>query len=630
MIKANFNTYASYVTDSLYQWELNQVLSVTGLNLTVAPEVHFSNSNMDKAIVRQATLYNHVVSVNIPNSLLQDPLTINAHIGIYEGDTFKVIELVQIPIIARKRPADYQIQDTDEEIYSFKALVNALANKADNRTVTARIDNIIAHNNDTEGNTELLDLRVDTEGTTHNSAGTAVRAQFNNILTGNKFLRGLGTTKSLQGDFPYTDVNNFPVNSIITVAYPDNESWLANLPKSRFTGTIITLSQSKQLEGGNVQIAFDTSGNMYTRTAWSYPAIWSKWYATKLGPLPEMLTATTYHVKKGNTYGYTSFDDFPLNTTVVVDIELENRPEGNKSGLCITFKGINGGDGSLQLFASVSKEMSIRFRWSSKWTPWTKIVNENDLAIIENELNTIKANLASKIEYDCIASFLKIGCIGDSLASGESIYKKADGSNGYVDIYEHSWGQFLARRYGIECINFSTGGLTTRTWLTHSRGWSLAQKEENLCNAYIIGLGQNDIGKLGTSYLGTINDIDLNNYENNADTYYGNYGKIIQLIKTLQPKAKFFLLTDPVVTGFNNAIAEIANTIPNCYLIDLTAYSDLYKSGGYLHKNNRGGHYNSVAYNYMGKLIGEEISKYMYNNPDEFNQIEFIGTDYTY
>lgn len=127
MIKANFNTYANYVTDSLYQWELNQVLSVTGLNLSVAPEVHFSNANMDRAIVRQAKLENHVISVDIPNSLLQDPLTINAHIGIYEGDTFKVIELVRIPVIPKKRPLDYQIQDSDEEIYSFVRLENMLA-----------------------------------------------------------------------------------------------------------------------------------------------------------------------------------------------------------------------------------------------------------------------------------------------------------------------------------------------------------------------------------------------------------------------------------------------------------------------------------------------------------------------
>ena len=171
MIKANFNTYASYVTDSLYQWDLNQVLRVTGLNLSSAPEVHFHNANMDKAIVRQATYVNHVVNVNIPNSLLQDPLTIEADIGIYESKTFKVVEKIIIPVIPKKRPADYQIQDSDEEIYSFNQLLNALGNKAN----SAQVANIIAHNNDTDGNTELVDMRTDINGKLHKSAGDAVR-----------------------------------------------------------------------------------------------------------------------------------------------------------------------------------------------------------------------------------------------------------------------------------------------------------------------------------------------------------------------------------------------------------------------------------------------------------------------
>ena len=128
MIKANFSAYGTYVTDSLYQWDLNQVLSVSGLNLTVAPEIHFSNANTDRAIVRQATMINRIVEAKIPNSLLQEPLTIKAHIGVYEGDTFKTVEVVEIPVIPKARPMDYRIEDSDEEIYSFKAIENKLDN----------------------------------------------------------------------------------------------------------------------------------------------------------------------------------------------------------------------------------------------------------------------------------------------------------------------------------------------------------------------------------------------------------------------------------------------------------------------------------------------------------------------
>ena len=128
MIKANFDSYASYQTDSIYQWDLNRVLHISGLNLANAPEVHFANANMDRAIVKQAELVNHVVKVQIPNSILQDPLPIKAYIGVYEGDTFKVVEMISIPVIPKARPFDYQIEDTDEEIYSFKALENMVAN----------------------------------------------------------------------------------------------------------------------------------------------------------------------------------------------------------------------------------------------------------------------------------------------------------------------------------------------------------------------------------------------------------------------------------------------------------------------------------------------------------------------
>ena len=139
MIKANFNAYNTYVTDSLYQWDINQELKISGLNLETIPEVHFSNRNMDRAIVRQATLENHVVNVIIPNSLLQEPLRIYAHVGIYEEDTFKTVEVIEIPVIARTRPFDYTIEDTDEEIYSFKELENKIDNViADIRTENAQ------------------------------------------------------------------------------------------------------------------------------------------------------------------------------------------------------------------------------------------------------------------------------------------------------------------------------------------------------------------------------------------------------------------------------------------------------------------------------------------------------------
>lgn len=123
MIKANFSTYGKYVTDSLYQWDINRVLVIRGLNLGDAPEIHFSNSNMARAIPKLATLEGDgAVKVLIPNSLLQEALLIKADVIVYEGDTRKTIETVEIPVKPKARPLDYSITDSDDEVYSFNKL----------------------------------------------------------------------------------------------------------------------------------------------------------------------------------------------------------------------------------------------------------------------------------------------------------------------------------------------------------------------------------------------------------------------------------------------------------------------------------------------------------------------------
>ena len=58
--------------------------------------------------------------------------------------------------------------------------------------------------------------------------------------------------------------------------------------------------------------------------------------------------------------------------------------------------------------------------------------------------------------------FRTIGCIGDSLSSGEFESCTDDGITGWHDMYDYSWGQYLARDAGCKVYNFSRGGMNCR------------------------------------------------------------------------------------------------------------------------------------------------------------------------
>jgi len=118
-----------YTVESLYQWDINQTLIISGLSLPSVPEIHFTNDAMDRAIVRQSTMdAAGVVSVDVPNSLLQKPYKIKAYVCIYEGDEFRSLYEIVIPVKARNKPNDYTFVDNVGEVYSFNALENKVEN----------------------------------------------------------------------------------------------------------------------------------------------------------------------------------------------------------------------------------------------------------------------------------------------------------------------------------------------------------------------------------------------------------------------------------------------------------------------------------------------------------------------
>ena len=232
--------------------------------------------------------------------------------------------------------------------------------------------------------------------------------------------------------------------------------------------------------------------------------------------------------------------------------------------------------------------------------------------------------------------FRTVGCIGDSLSSGE-FESFGRGEKSYHDMYEYSWGQFMAREAGFKVLNFSQGGLTAGEFINdYFSSWGCS-KPENLCQAYIIALGVNDLANLDTTPFGSIEDVNKGLFSRNKKTFCGNYGKIVQRLIGYQPKAKIFLMTIPKDTDDErNAqramhadfLYELAEMFPkNVYVIDLFKYAPVYDAE--LKRNFfLGGHMNPQGYVLTAKMVLSYIDYIIRNNPEDFATVPFINTPF--
>ena len=212
--------------------------------------------------------------------------------------------------------------------------------------------------------------------------------------------------------------------------------------------------------------------------------------------------------------------------------------------------------------------------------------------------------------------FNSIGVIGDSYSLGQTY--KNDGTYNTTN-HRYSWFRQIAYKYNIIPNSYAIGGINTRTWLSNQYGLSKLLSDE-ASDCYLLALGINDVYNLGHDYLGSITDIK-NDYTQNADTFYGNYGKIISNILINKPNAKIIMLTitsnSDECTDFNNAIIEIANHFNIPY--GVTMDDEFFSSDCFTRKI--GGHPTCVGYSGMGEAYDRVISKCITNNIDYFKTL---------
>lgn len=227
----------------------------------------------------------------------------------------------------------------------------------------------------------------------------------------------------------------------------------------------------------------------------------------------------------------------------------------------------------------------------------------------------------------------KIAIVGDSMSSGEFQSLNKEGVTGYHDYYEYSWGQFLAREAGCTVYNFSRGGMSAKWYLDSFADEKGFWRTELAAQAYVIALGINDLFYSDIEF-GDISDIDLQDENNNKETFVGCYAKIIQKYKKIQPKAKFFLVTMPsdkranrneVKEKHRELLYKLAEIFDNTYVIDLYTYAvpfdDEFKEKFFL-----SGHMNAVGYQLVGRIFASYIDYIIRHNMDDFRQIGFVGT----
>ena len=235
--------------------------------------------------------------------------------------------------------------------------------------------------------------------------------------------------------------------------------------------------------------------------------------------------------------------------------------------------------------------------------------------------------------------FRTIACVGDSLSSGEfEIYYPESDTRSYHDMFEYSWGQFIARMAGLTAYNFSRGGMTASEYCDSYAAamdwWNPSLKAQ----AYVIALGVNDLINQGQP-LGEMGDIDPNNPTENAKTFTGYYARVIQQYKAISPDAKFFLVTMPhqVMYESRPGMAEVADAhaarlhelaayFENTYVIDLRQYAPAHDEA-FTHTFYLNGHMNPMGY----RLTAEQMCAYMdfiiRHNPRDFVNVPFIGNE---
>lgn len=268
---------------------------------------------------------------------------------------------------------------------------------------------------------------------------------------------------------------------------------------------------------------------------------------------------------------------------------------------------------------SIVTDIEEAHRNTNQVSQETKKDINNNLLLFNNYVNN--SNL--------INCFERIVCIGDELVAGytNTGYTPSEITSGVARVSARNLTGYLRKITNIDIINLGYEKTTVRDWRystpeTSNNFHDCALDYANIkgTQAYFIMLGANDTGTEGS-----VDDI-ASDYNNNSDSFYGNYDYIVRRLHEIKPNAHIFVFA---LTGvnknstYNNVINDIASIYPEyCHYIDIN--DDYFFTDKIFQQVYSGSYYSPLGYNILSNVIKNAVSNYIYNKPEKF-----LGVPYT-
>lgn len=265
-----------------------------------------------------------------------------------------------------------------------------------------------------------------------------------------------------------------------------------------------------------------------------------------------------------------------------------------------------------QVFTNYEGKLQLSLSTASGYTKYGIFELSPEISISRSSLpiDIVSPESTNPIHYqgEEVRMFTNGIAIGDSLV--EATFNHGANNNSFVSIKKYGYPANFTKMTGVPLNNSGVGGKTSAQWY--------AQYEANPLAGFdfaIIQLGVNDglqgvpASESTTAFQNIINKLKA-----------GNKGIKI-FIATITPA-----YADNVTTfeGINTVIKQVTAANSNCYLVDLTRYSECHK--GTVYEN---GHLTAYGYWKVAKEYVSYLSYIISKNQADFKNVQFIGTDYT-